>query len=272
MASKIRITSDHLVSKSLMSGCVRQSVKLMACFCDVLNSIVFFVTDRSKNDPGPCLYRVTLKEMDMVPKKLIMFDYDGVIVDSQEVFANAFLSACRASGYAGIQTHEQLMTLLEGNFYESLTNLGLPKEKIDKILSGAFEREVLKHADQVAPFDGMLESLKNLSLHHVLTVITSNVSDVVWQFFSRHEITFFEDVAGADIDPSKVRKIQAFMSRYPSLPAYYIGDTKGDMIEGKAAGAMTVAVTWGWHTADKLAEAAPDHMVHAPVELERLLA
>ena len=62
------------------------------------------------------------------------------------------------------------------------------------------------------------------------------------------------------------------MSRYQDLPGYYVGDTKGDMIEGKKAGALTVAVTWGWHTREKLADASPDHMVHTPAELVTLLS
>ncbi len=44
------------------------------------------------------------------------------------------------------------------------------------------------------------------------------------------------------------------------------------MIEGKKAGAVTVAVTWGWHTADNLTEASPDHMVNTLSALENLLS
>ena len=53
---------------------------------------------------------------------------------------------------------------------------------------------------------------------------------------------------------------------------YYVGDTKGDMIEGKQAGAVTVAVTWGWHTAENLAQASPDHLVNTLSALENLLS
>ena len=62
------------------------------------------------------------------------------------------------------------------------------------------------------------------------------------------------------------------MDRYQDLPAFYVGDTKGDMIEGRQAGAVTLAVTWGWHSAEKLTEGTPDNMVLTPVELEKLLS
>jgi phosphoglycolate phosphatase len=201
-----------------------------------------------------------------------MFDYDGVIADSQDVFVTTFLGACHACGYTGIKSSQQLMDLLDGNFYEALTGLGLAKEKIDEIIGDAFDREMQKHVAEVKPFYGIHALLKSLSPQNVLTVITSNVSNIVWQLFEKEGISCFDEVMGADVEKSKVKKIQKTMTRYKELPAYYVGDTKGDMIEGKKAGAITVAVTWGWHTREKLTQASPDHMVHTPAELQKLLS
>jgi phosphoglycolate phosphatase len=201
-----------------------------------------------------------------------MFDYDGVIVDSADVFATTFLAASRACGYTGIKTHEQVIRLFDGNFFEALAQLGLSSDKIDEILGDAFERKMRRHKAEVKPFHGIHGSLKVISRRNVLTVITSNDSRIVWQFFEKEDIDCFDEVVGAEIERSKVRKIQKTMGRYQGLPAYYVGDTKGDMIEGKKAGAVTVAVTWGWHSAEKLNEASPDHMVHTMAELETLLS
>ncbi len=201
-----------------------------------------------------------------------MFDYDGVIVDSADVFATTFLAACRSCGYAGIRTHEQVIRLFDGNFFEALARLGLSSEKIDEILGDAFKREVRKHIAKVKPFHGIHESLKALSRHNVLTVITSNASSMVKRLFEKEGIACFDEVVGAETERSKVKKIQKTISRHQGLPAYYVGDTKGDMIEGSKAGAVTIAVTWGWHSAEKLTEASPDYMVHTPAELEKLLS
>ena len=199
-----------------------------------------------------------------------MFDYDGVIVDSQEVFASAFLTACRVCGYDGIQSQAQFMALFDGNFYETLKKLGLSGEKIDEILGDAFKQEVRKRIDRVTLFDGIKDVLNAISPRNVLTVITSNVSRTVWQLFNREGISCFHEVVGAEVEKSKVKKIQKTMSRYQDLPAFYVGDTKGDMIEGKQAGAVTVAVTWGWHAEKKLREASPDYVVYSPEELKYL--
>ena len=201
-----------------------------------------------------------------------MFDYDGVIVDSLDVFATTFIAASRACGYTGIKTHEQVVRLFDGNFFEKLAQLDLSSDKINEILGDAHKRKVQKHFTDVKPFQGMHESLKAISSGNVLTVITSNDSRLVWQFLEKEGITCFDDVVGADKERSKMKKIQKTMSRYQDLPAFYVGDTKGDMIEGRQAGAVTVAATWGWHSAEKLTEGTPDYMVHTPAELEKLLS
>ena len=206
-----------------------------------------------------------------IEKNLIMFDYDGVIVDSLDVFATTFMAACHACGYTGIKTHEQVIRLFDGNFFEALAQLGLSGHTINEILGDAFDREVRKHIAKVKPFRGIHDLLSVLSQYNVLTVITSNVASMIWQIFEKEGIVWFDEIMGAETERSKVKKIEKTMSRYPGLPAYYVGDTKGDMIEGKKAGAITVAVTWGWHTKEKLTEASPDHMVHTPSELEKLL-
>ena len=201
-----------------------------------------------------------------------MFDYDGVLVDSLDVFATTFIAASRACGYNGIITHEQVVRLFDGNFFETLAQLGLSNKKINEILGDAHNRKVSEHLAKVKPFHGMHASLKVIARQNILTVITSNDSQLVWQFLEKEDITCFDEVIGADKERSKAKKIQKTISRYQDMPAFYVGDTKGDMIEGKQAGAITVAVTWGWHSKEKLTEGTPDYVVHTPEELENLLS
>jgi phosphoglycolate phosphatase len=52
---------------------------------------------------------------------------------------------------------------------------------------------------------------------------------------------------------------------------WYVGDTVGDVVEGRQAGARTVAVTWGWHDENLLRGARPDHVASSPHELVELI-
>jgi phosphoglycolate phosphatase len=51
---------------------------------------------------------------------------------------------------------------------------------------------------------------------------------------------------------------------------FYIGDTTGDILEAREAGVQTVAVTWGWHSREKLVAVHPDFLVDRPEELLRM--
>jgi phosphoglycolate phosphatase len=53
--------------------------------------------------------------------------------------------------------------------------------------------------------------------------------------------------------------------------SFYIGDTVGDIKEARAAGVWTVAVTWGWHSRERLLAARPDFLVDTPEELLQIV-
>ena len=46
-----------------------------------------------------------------------------------------------------------------------------------------------------------------------------------------------------------------------------MGDTVGDILEAREAGVCTVGAAWGWHGAERLLRAAPDHLAHSPSDL-----
>ena len=201
---------------------------------------------------------------------LVMFDYDGVIVDSLEVFTSRFSQACRENGFKEVNTAKDVLGLFEGNVYETMMGRGLDEFTIDNILT---RYEVLQ-GEQLADlelFNGIGEALRRISEKHQVYVITSNLSSATIQVLNQNGIECFKDVIGAEKEKSKIKKIQNIMFLHSGIPAYYVGDTKGDMIEGEKAGAQTIGVTWGWHTAQKIKEGLPDYLVNTPEELADLL-
>ncbi len=203
-------------------------------------------------------------------KRLLLFDFDGVIADSLDVFARVFMAQCRARGFDRIATTQDFLAFFDGNFVQGLRKVGFHPFKIRRLLR-AFTPKIAEAMSEVQPFDGMTPLLSDAARTHPTYVITSSMTPVVEDFLTHHGVTGLRAVLGADREPSKVKKIRGAVRRHPGLPAYYVGDTRGDMIEGREAGSITVAVTWGWHETSRLRGACPDHVVHTPDDLRKLL-
>lgn len=197
---------------------------------------------------------------------LVMFDYDGVIVDSLEVFTTRFTQACRENGFTEVKAAVDVISLFDGNVYASMMSRGLNESTIDNILK---RYEVLQgeQLGTIELFAGIREALQLISEKHYVYVITSNISSATITILRQNGIECFKDVVGAEKEKSKIKKIQKTMALYPGIAAYYVGDTKGDMIEGKNAGTLTVGVTWGWHSSKKLQEGSPDFLFDSPEKL-----
>ncbi|MDF2572941.1 MAG: putative phosphatase [Sporomusa sp.] len=200
---------------------------------------------------------------------LVMFDYDGVIVDSLQVFCLNYIAACQENGLSEIKTEKDVLALFEHNVYATLLERGVTAKTIDKILK-SYERRQSDYLQELKLFDSMGNALNEISKRNKTFIITSNVSSATESVLQRYDIDCFQEVIGAEKEKSKIRKIEIVRARFKELPAFYVGDTKGDMIEGKAAGAITVGVTWGWHSSEKLREARADYIVQSPQELVSL--
>ncbi len=200
---------------------------------------------------------------------LVMLDYDGVIVDSYDQDYVDFIQACRAHGFE-INSKDEYDRLLDDNCFKLMKEYyGLDEGTIDAILKEC-EKISGNHLN-MAIFKGMQSAIKKIAEKHTAIVITSNISAIVSTVLRNNGITEFEDILGADKEKSKIKKIRRAMELYPVDTAYYIGDTAGDMIEGREAGVTTIAVTWGWHSVERLKKTDPDYLVNTPEELTALL-
>ena len=201
---------------------------------------------------------------------LVMFDYDGVIVDSLSVFSINFTSACHDHGVLQDATAQDFINLFEDNVYESMLKIGVSSAKIDEILEDYKMRQE-PYLLSMSLFKNIPEALEQIARQHHIYIITSNLSSATRAVLLQNNIHCVEGVIGADLEKSKVKKIERVRALYPNEPAFYIGDTKGDMLEGRRAGAHTVAVTWGWHDEERLLQGKPDYIAQSPQELGEIL-
>ncbi len=200
-------------------------------------------------------------------RKLIMLDYDGVIADSLDVFCGVVPPILIAHGFPELASREHIVAFDDGNWFESLATAHVPMS-VAKAIEDALAAVVSVDGGGPAPYEGIPDVVARLAEQHCVVVVTSSHSALVADFLRRHGITGVSGILGSDSDTSKVRKIKAACRQFgEDLDAWYVGDTVGDIIEGKAAGVGTIAAAWGWHSAAKLESASPDYIVPAPTGL-----
>jgi phosphoglycolate phosphatase len=206
----------------------------------------------------------------VINKNLFLFDFDGVLSDSLDLYAEAVRRCLERIGTPIVKTREDYLVLFEGNFYESMAARG-----VDLAAFAQAAKEIMPGIDYDAmrPFDGLLPVLESLRKDHLLAVISSNGSRTIRRMLERFGFEpYFQEVFGSDFLISKKEKIDHALAMYgiPPERTFYIGDTTGDIVEARAAGVRTVAVTWGWHSRERLVAAHPDFLVETPEGLLKI--
>ncbi len=201
---------------------------------------------------------------------LLLFDFDGVLVDSLDVYEKTVTDCLKQIGQPLTRGRAEFLELFDGNFYESLVQQGI---NMDKFISAS--ADILAGVDYAAmkPFDAIRPVLRELKKNHPMIVISSNDTPTITEALRLYDFNgIFSDVLGSDFMFSKKDKILHVIKKYDVTlqDIYYIGDTTGDIKEGKQAGVKTVGVTWGWHSKEKMAASQPDYLFDKPEELLKL--
>jgi len=196
--------------------------------------------------------------------RILLFDYDGVIANSFSVVFNIFNSVCEKYGLPKMN-REEFVHLYDDNFYVDVVKRGMKKEDIPKMVED-FRSGFLKHKTEIEMFDKINEVINDLKNKNKIIIITSSETSVVKEFLKKFGIKV-DDVLGADVETSKIKKIETVKKKYPNADFAFITDTSGDVKEGEKAGVDCYGVTWGYHNEQQLMRQKPEKIFHSPQEL-----
>ena len=205
-------------------------------------------------------------------KKLVIFDCDGTLVDSQHMICAAMQRA-----------------------YDAHAIVCPPREAVLSIVGLSLREafEVLGRDQDAFPFDGMIEQYKQAffdlrhSVEHqeplyagardtvlalsdrsdcVLGIATGKSQRGVRAILTHHDLlSHFATIKTADDAPSKPHPgmILDAMREAGAEPqeTIMIGDTTYDIEMARAAGVTSVGVTWGYHAPSALRAAGATHLV-----------
>ena len=202
-------------------------------------------------------------------KKLIIFDYDGVIVDSLDINLEIAKQACEEIEHPNFPLKSDIEQLDTISFEELGRQIGLPQDKTTLFADHVFKL-LVRNTKVPHIFSGIDKVIQKLGDKNQLAIITTNVKCAVDQVLEKEKL---QDkvhlVMGAEKPGSKSEKIITAVREFKVTlgNTYMIGDAMSDILEAKKASVKSIAVTWGYHSREKLEKAMPDFLVNTPYEI-----
>ena len=210
-------------------------------------------------------------------KKLILFDLDGTLIDSLEDLSEAVNYAL---GLRGLPLHTvSEYRRMVGHGVRNLVKQALPEGADDTLVDSAladFKAYYQAHIDvHTRPYPGMPELLTELQAHGIQLAVASNKFQEGTEYLVEKIFPGIRFVAimgnkpGAPLkpDPEIVQEVLRKANVQPA-DALLVGDSPTDMKTAANGGIESIAVTWGYRTAEEL---AGHHQVNNVEELRNQL-
>ena len=206
----------------------------------------------------------------------VIFDMDGVIVDSEPRHERAFLEVVREIGYG--ETHGVRWADYVGRsdhvLWEDFVARHQPAQSLEQLLKMKRDRvvEIIRREEPI--FDGLTELLEKLARVCKLGLASGSERPVVEAVLSLQDLRrfFSVTVTAWDIKNSKpapdIFLRAAELLAVPPAACWVIEDSKPGVSAGLAAGMQVIAIT-NSHPADEFRQAT--RVVSSYAEIERLL-
>ncbi|MEK0085553.1 HAD-IA family hydrolase [Benzoatithermus flavus] len=213
--------------------------------------------------------------------RLIVFDCDGTLVDSQATIVACAQAAFRAEGLIPPPA-EAVRRIVGLSLLEAMTALlAEPDPILGARLAEHYRAAFLEHRarpDFHEPlFPGARELLEALLERDLLLgIATGKAMRGLRAVLERHGLErCFVTLQTADLHPSKPHPamLEAAMAETGSSPheTMLVGDTSFDILMARAAAAVPVGVSWGNHPAEELVAAGATYVLDRFDELHALL-
>ncbi|WP_433872796.1 HAD-IA family hydrolase [Saccharopolyspora sp. CA-218241] len=204
----------------------------------------------------------------------VVFDLDGVLVDSFGVMQQAFARAYAEVVGEGAAPFDEYRKHLGRYFPDIMRIMDLPLE-----LEEPFVRESYRLADRVRLFDGVRELLSDLRGRGVRMAVATGKSgprarsllDGLGVLGHFEHVIGSDEVARAKPAPDIVLRALELLDT-PAHRAVMVGDAVTDLVAAREAGVRGIAATWAEADVAALLGAEPDAVLGVPDELLALVA
>lgn len=205
--------------------------------------------------------------------KLLIFDLDGTLIDSEEDLTHS-VNATRERAGMGPLSREMVASYVGQGVTVLVRRAlgdGTPEEEIDRAVAFFLDYYRQHMLDHTALYPGVLDALQQLKPHK-LAVLTNKPVNFSRQILAGLKVdSYFEFVYGGNsFDQKKPDPVGVFQLMQDTgaseAETLMIGDSETDIQAGRNAGVWTCGVAYGIGSRT-LAGAAPDLMLNNLREL-----
>ena len=215
--------------------------------------------------------------------RLIVFDCDGTLVDSQQTIITATEAALATHDFAPPPRRDILYAV--GLPLDTALRRHAPQATDDQIINmldvyRETSQQLIQQEDRgQVMFEGMREQIVQLGNldDTLLGIITMKSKRGLNRVVDAYDIrSYFQVLKSADDGPGKPAPdlmLDAMRETGASAAqTMMVGDTSFDIMMAKAADTKAVGVGWGYQTVEELLDAGADAIAETPEELADLLA
>ncbi len=202
---------------------------------------------------------------------LIIFDFDGTIADSFDIFIEATNCLAEDFGYPKLSS-SQIARFRKLSLKTMLQELGMPKWKLPFFLR-RFRKELNRLMPELHLVNGMKEALVELSKEdYLFGIVTSNSRKNVESFLYTQKLNhFFDFIYGGQVLSGKAKTLKRIARHAQFEPKIFIGDEVSDVEAAKRAGLSSIAVSWGFNDKQTLEQYSPDFLIEHPQQLASII-
>jgi len=210
--------------------------------------------------------------------KVVIFDWDGTLIDSVDHIADSLHQAATELGYPELE-REAYRDIIGLGMIEALEKLypGLSHEEMNRIREGYAGYFFQKVTTPQNVFDGMAEVVADIrGSGRGCSVATGKsrrglTHALESSGLARHfQVTRCADETRSKPDPLMLAEILEFYGYRPD-EAVMIGDTRYDLEMASRIGMPSIGVEWGVHKRDVLEGYGPHAVVNSVSDLRRVL-
>ncbi|MBD1383431.1 HAD hydrolase-like protein [Metabacillus arenae] len=204
--------------------------------------------------------------------KVVIFDFDGTIVESGQVVFDLFNSFADKYNYTRMP-QDQSDYIRTITFKERFKKFNVPFFKIPMLTIDIVKKykDMIPELQAIENIKFVLQELKRSGFKLIL--ISANSKENIKKFLEMNEMDFFEEILTTHRFFGRHLTLNNYMrtSKLCREEVIFVGDKHRDIVACKKSNIKIISVTWGYDFEVLLTEADPDFIVRKPKEILNII-